>query len=274
MDTSSIMALALRMAGLEELPGDSAILHPGDGIRRVLIGIDIAAAELHLAHAKGYDAVIAHHPPGGASTLSFHRVLERHVTQMVGTGVPEEVARCAVAPLVETHRVRASMTNYDHVPSVARLLDLPFLNIHTPLDEIGRRRIAEAVAELPSESLRQRLVDHLYERFAEFRAASTRIEVRIGRAEDPMGRVAVSHAAGTNGGYPIAKTYFEHGVDTVVYIHCAPDASDRLAAEAAPEKGLVVTGHIASDSVGITPFVAALREAGLRVDVISGILGL
>jgi len=75
--------------------------------------------------------------------------------------------------------------------------------------------------------------------------------------------VVVSHAAGTNGGYEVAKTYFKHGVGTLIYIHISSADLDRLIADGVGN--LIVTGHIASDSVGINPFLKALEERRVSV---------
>ncbi len=272
MDTDRLMGIALEMAGLAEIPGDSAIYRRGEGINRVLIGIDIKAPEVKLACDLGYDAAISHHPVGGSAILRYHEVLLRHVDQMTSAGIPLDVANAALAETVEARRILGSMENYDHSPSIARLLDLPYMNIHTPLDEIGRRRMAEAVVNLDPQRTVADLIDRLYESFGEFRNAATRIEVRLGRGTNRIGRVVVSHGAGTNGGYPVAKAYFDHGVDTVIYIHCRPEDSRRLAGEYGDAKNLIVTGHIASDSIGINPYIDRLREEGLEVTPISGII--
>lgn len=272
MTTGKLMELALSMAGLDETPGDSAVYHPGDGIRTVLFGIDIKSPELKLAADLGFDAAVSHHPTGGAARLCFHQVLYRHVEQMVSAGVPREMALSVIEPVVEHHRVTASMSNYDHEPSVARLLDLPYLNIHTPLDEIGRRRLQAAADELDSEDTVSTLITHLSTRFGEFAHADTEIELRVGVPSNPMGRVVMSHGAGTNGGYPVAKAYFDHGVDTLIYIHCRPADSQRLREEYGDAKNLIVTGHIVSDSIGINPYIERLRNEGIDVTPISGIL--
>jgi hypothetical protein len=186
--------------------------------------------------------------------------------------VPEGTARATIEPLVETRRVLNSMANYDHDLSIARLLDMPFLNIHTPLDEIGRSRMAAVVGGMEEDDTISDLRDRLKEAFGEFRRAETQVEVRAGRPGNRIGRAVVSHGAGTNGGYPVAKAYFDHGVDTLVYIHCRPDDARRVEAEYKGKKNLVVTGHIASDSIGINPYIDALRELGLDVTPISGII--
>jgi putative NIF3 family GTP cyclohydrolase 1 type 2 len=272
LNTDRLMQLALEMAGLDEIPGDSAVHHPGDEIERILFGIDLKGSDLVIALAQGYDCAISHHPVGGSSTLRYHEVLERHVDQMVDAGVPRDVAEETMRATIEERRVLNSMANYDHDPSVAVLLDIAYLNIHTPLDEIGRRRMAEAAAELGQDATVAELVDRFYETFGEFRNAATEIEVRVGKPENPLGRVVVSHGAGTNGGYPVAKAYYDHGIDTVIYIHCRPADANKLIAEIGEEKSLIVTGHIASDSVGINPYVDRLREEGLDVTTFSGII--
>lgn len=266
------MQLAVELSGLGEVPGDSAIYVPGEKIERVLIGIDLGGPELMLAEELGCDLAIAHHPPGGAGVLHFHEVLARHIDQMTAVGVPEEEARAGVEGWMEERRILDSIRNYDHAPSIARLLGIPYMNIHTPLDEIGRQKMTAAASELAPGKTVSDLIDLFYEKFGEFRNAETRIEARVGRAENRLGKVVVSHGAGTNGGYRVAKAYFEHGIDTLIYIHCSPQDSSRLKEEYGDEKNLIVTGHIASDSVGINPFISALREHGLTVIPFSGII--
>jgi len=273
MNTNDIMQLSLEMANLQAVPGDTAIYHPGKDIRRVLIGIDIGGPEVILAHNLGYDLAISHHPMGDGAILDFHHVLERHVEQMVAAGVPEGLAKSATSDTIHSRRILNSMRNYDRASSIARLLDMPYMNIHTPLDEIGRRRMSEAASQLDKRDTVNDLIIFFQDHFAEFRNAKTNIEVMVGRQENHLGHTVVSHAAGTNGGYPVAKAYFDNGVDTLIYIHCRPDDRNKLLQEyQATTKTLIVTGHIASDSLGINPFINRLEECGLEVTPISGII--
>lgn len=272
MNTDRLMALALEMAGLADVPGDSAVYYPGDDIKKLMLGIDIKSPELKIAKDMGFDAAISHHPTGGKARLRFFEVLYRHLDQMIASGVVESVAQTIVDELAEGHKAMAAMSNYDHDPSVARLLNLPYMNIHTPLDEIGRHRMQTAADELPATSSVAELITHFYESFGEFRNAYTEIELRVGKPDNAIGKVMMSHAAGTNGGYPIAKAYFDHGVDTVIYIHCRPADSKKLIEEYGDTKNLIITGHIVSDSIGINPYIDRLREEGIEVTTLSGII--
>jgi len=246
--------------------GDSAIYVAGQGIRRVLVGIDMGTPELLLAKELGVDAVVAHHPQ--PAVLTYPQMLWRHADLMIGYGVPEDEARRAAGEIVERFEVRTHAGNYDHAPSAARLLGIPYMNVHNPLDEVGRRRMAEAVEDIGSESTVGDVVDALMG-IEEFRAAPTSIEVRMGSASNRSGRVAVIHGAGSNGGYPVATACFRHGIGTVVYIHIDHGELQKLRAE---EQGnLVVTGHIASDLVGINPFIEELERRGVEVVRMSGL---
>jgi hypothetical protein len=266
MNTEEIMKLSLKLAGLREIPEDSAIYVSGGGIGKVLFGIDAGVPELLLAKNLGYDCVIAHHPAGGTALINFHKVFKRHVQQMIMAGVPEKEAENAVKKKFADLEVDGHSRNYDHAVDVARLLKMPYMNIHTPLDEIGRRIMTEKIGKrINDKSTVENLVAALKE-LPEFKKATTDIKIRVGKPENQAGKVVVSHGAGTNGGYEIARTYFKHGVGTVVYIHVGLGDLEKLKAEGTGN--LVVTGHIASDSVGINPLIHELEKRGISVTTI------
>jgi len=259
------MKLALKMSGLKKIPSDSAIYVEGRGLKKILFGIDAGAPELLLAKQLGYDALIAHHPQGDSAVIGYHKVFERHVDQMVEAGVPKEEAERAVFKKRDVLEVENHTRNYGHAVSIARLLRMPYMNIHAPLDEIGRQRIMKQVRQEMSRNPNAKVSDIVasLRKLPEFKKAQTDIKVRLGRSSNKAGKVIVSHAAGTNGGYEVAKTYFKHGVGTLIYIHISSADLERLKADGIGN--LIITGHIASDSVGINPFLKTLEETGASV---------
>ena len=263
MDTEDIMDLSLKLAGLKEIPEDSAIYVSGSNIKRLLFGIDAGVPELLLAKQLGYDAVIAHHPQGGTATVNFHKVFKRHIHQMVSVGIPREEAEEAVKRRLAELEVEGHTRNYGHAVDVAQLLEMPYMNIHTPLDEVGKRIMSEQVnRRIKPNSTVQDVVSALGE-LPEFKNAVSKIKIRLGKPKNSAGKVVVSHGAGTNGGYEVAKTYFKYGVGTVVYIHISTGDIEKLSA--AGKGNLIVTGHVASDSVGINPFIHELEKNSISV---------
>jgi putative NIF3 family GTP cyclohydrolase 1 type 2 len=263
MNTEDIMDLSLKLADLNQIPEDSAIYVKGENVSKVLFSIDVGASELLLAKQMNFDCVIAHHPAGGSALVNFHKVFLRQIQQMVSAGIPKSEAESAVQKKLSDLEVDAHTRNYSHTVDAARLLKMPFMNIHTPLDEIGRRIMVEQTnKKMKENSTVQDAVNALNE-LPEFRDAVTKIKVRLGKPENLAGRIMVSHGAGTNGGYEIARTYFKHGFGTVVYIHVGVGDLEKLKAEG--KGNFIVTGHIASDSVGINPFIRELEKKGISV---------
>ncbi|HDQ34848.1 MAG TPA: hypothetical protein ENN14_00865 [Chloroflexi bacterium] len=270
MDTTELMQVGMALVGFDMIPEDSAIYVSGVRIKRVLFGLDIGVGELLLAHQRNYDAVIAHHPVGMPHRA--WRVFKRHEQLLIEAGVPEDVARAAIAPKLEQLRVDGLRANYERVPIVAQYLRLPFLNIHSPLDELGRRMMQSTANDVlkgnPEATVRD--VANALASFPAARRAETEVEVMLGNPQAPAGKVVVAHGAYTNGGYHVARAYFEHGVDTVVYIHITANDLQRLREEV--RGNLIVTGHLVGDAYGIAPYIAALRAKGIHVDVLSQVL--
>jgi len=265
LSTEQIMRLALEMAGFRKLPADTLIHVKGRGIKKLLFGVDAGVPELLLAKRLGCDAVISHHPQGGSAVVNFYKVFRRHIDQLVEAGVPLREAEQAVQAKMASLEVEMHSKNYDHAVSVAKLLKMPYMSIHSPLDEIGRRRMNEQVKQASQRSSKAKVSDivEALQRLPEFKRAETEINVRLGKTSNSAGKVVVSHGAGTNGGYEVAKTYFKHGVGTLIYIHISSADLERLRGNGIGN--LIVTGHIASDSVGINPFISALEERGISV---------
>src|SRR4051812_1452031 len=194
MNTEEIMRIALDLGGFDEVPADSGVWFEGQDLRRVLVGIDVGPAELKIGRDLGFDAVIAHHPVRRAG---FWQVFERHRAMMRDAGVPESVISDALDARSAAIRLSEHNSNDDHVVSVARLLGLPFLNVHLPLDEYTRQTIIAAIArrqaEAPNASVAE--VAAAIGDLESFRRSAVQPMVAYGDPNRPAGRVVVSIAA-------------------------------------------------------------------------------
>lgn len=270
MNTDDLLKLSLDMAGLKEIPADSAIYFPGDNINKLLVGIDMGPAEIMIANQLEYDCCLVHHPVGGISRMQFPLVVKRQIDQMMYAHVPAHIAEKAVNRLIKRLEVQLHPVNYDRVPSVARLLKVPFLNIHTPLDILGWREFIKDVKYLGRKSTVRDVVNAL-SNHDEMKKGLTEPMVVLGNPDNLAGNVIVAMAGGTNGGYDVAKAYFAHGTDTLVYMHISYADLEKLKKEDIAGN-LIITGHIVSDSIGINIYIDELEKKGLEVTRIGGMI--
>ncbi len=260
MNTQDIMREALRQAHFDAVPADSGI-HVKGKIRKALVSIDVGTSELLLAKSLGCDGVISHHPAGGTARLEGYKVFERHVGQMTDAGVPRKTAEEAIASKYHQLEIQHHPDNYDQTPTAAKRLGLALLTIHSPCDEIGRKILVRHTKDLDEKSTVGQLQSRIRE-LPEYKKAETKVEVRLGSAKNRVGKLAVSHAAYTNGGYDVAKAYYENGVGTVTYIHISDADLSKLRADG--KGNMLVLGHIASDWLGINPLLKELEKNGIE----------
>ena len=107
----------------------------------------------------------------------------------------------------------------------------------------------------------------------EMRVSLVKPEVWIGDVENAVGRVTVAIAGGTNGGYPVFRTYYAAGVKTILAMHIDEADFLRLRAEVPADCNFIVTGHMPSDSIGINRLIWGLEDRGLVCTRTSGIIG-
>jgi putative NIF3 family GTP cyclohydrolase 1 type 2 len=260
VDTDKIMKVGLELAGWRKMPADSAVHVKGMNINKVLIGIDIGTAELMLAKQLGCDAVIAHHPLGAAS-VNFYKVFDRHADFMVEHGVPKKIAREALKKLKERIETRNHADIYNNVVGAAKALGMPLVNIHQPCDEYMRQVILRALKASRTEYVSD--IVKSISRIPEFRHAVTKVQVKFGNQNNKAGHWTLAVAAGTNGGFNIAKAYFQHGISTVIYLHIDYGELMKMREEKL-EGNLVVMGHLGGDSIGLNGLAERLEKLGVK----------
>jgi len=274
MNTEELMQIALEMSGFEEIPADSQIFVKGDNIRKILFGIDVDAAGLLLAKQLDFDAVIAHHPPGGeAQIYGLPEVMLRHIEQMKSVGISEKEARKALEVRRGELSRNRNVINYERVISVASMLEIPFLNIHTPVDVITRNKFDEYIGSFLSSNKNAKISDLLksLNEIDEITRGLTKPALRIGNEESNVGKFFVAMSAGTNGGAVVAKAYFKAGINTLLYMHLGEVDYKKLKKEKV-KGNLIVTGHMPSDSIGINIYIRELEKRGILVERFSGVI--
>ncbi|MCK8059618.1 MULTISPECIES: hypothetical protein [unclassified Fusibacter] len=272
MTTRRLMDIALALAGLEKEPHDTVISVAGEGIEKVLIGIDMDTPELLLAEKLGYDCVVSHHPKADSGSMDFHKVMNVQIDKMVEFGVPINKAQKKLRKKVADVDLGSHVGNYDRTSSAARLMNMPYMNIHLPADILTENFVQEYLDtkfEKQPKTTLQDICDALNE-IEEYQKSLAKPVIRVGGAGDYAGKIAVLMAGGTNGGAEVFKSYFEAGVGTIICMHVPGDVK-----KAVEEQGIgnvIVAGHMSSDSIGLNMIIKEWEKAGVEVTKMSGIV--
>ena len=285
LSTEEIMRIALELVGWTEIPLDSGIHVPGKNIKRLIFTMDANVGLLHMAKQLGFDAVVGHHPCGVLPQRG--EVYRRHIDLLEEHGIAREKAMKSLAEPVETvvRRIennRFRMLYYESPNQTvlevdaARMLDLPFMNIHNPFDEKGRRILQSKIDEAALKNPHWKLGDvlKLIEELPEARYArdvyGISPNIFIGKSSSGASKVVFVHGALSAPDAEIVKFYWENGFETIIALHSEFGNLERLRKEC--QGNLILTGHFLGDSLGMTPFIRSLREKGLEVVCMGGII--
>jgi putative NIF3 family GTP cyclohydrolase 1 type 2 len=274
VNLDDILGWSAQLAGCDTVPADSQVyVESASDVRRVLFGVDITLADVIWAQQNGFDAVIAHHPLGDRARLGLAQVVHRQVDQMVAEGVARELAEHAVAIRLEAVERRLHVSNVNALVDSARLVGMPLCNVHLACDIITRDALIDVLRRHAGEdSTVADAIAWLDAAFPEYRNGHARPQAWAGSARNPLGRWTVAIAGGTNGGFPVFHEYFQAGVNTIFAMHIDEADLQQLRAVADTEHTLVITGHMASDSIGINAVIAGLEERGVEVVRTGGVV--
>lgn len=274
MKVNDMLQVALDLTGLEKMSEDSgAVYDNGNEIKKVLAGIDMTSAELMIAKQLGFDCVAQHHP-SGISNHEIPELLARdHMRKMMECGVPINVAQKIAYGRKETMHQRMHSRNKDTMESVAKLLDINTIALHTPADILAERYTQNKMDELTNkkpECTIQDVIDELL-KIREYKDAKPgqQPEVWVGNKNSYAGKVYVEMYGV---GAPTLEEYIacaDAGVGTFIGMHATPDVIEGLKKHG--KANLIIAGHMASDSLGFNQILKVWEENGIEVVRISGL---
>ena len=215
---------------------DTRILNGDEGldVKRVLVGIDIEVGEIMLADrlrekGEAVDLVISHHPEGRAYA-NFYEVMHMQADILNKFGVPINVAEDILSDRIKEVQRKVMPLNHTRAVDAARLLNIPFMCVHTPADNAVTAYL-------------QQLIDN--------KKPDTMKDVLEILKEIPEYQDAAKNNAGPNimiGSKDAFEKLSQAGVGTIVAMHISED--HRKEAEK-HHINVVIAGHIASDNLGM-----------------------
>jgi len=243
---------------------DSAILfgNPNQEVKKIMVGIDIEVAELLLAdrirQKEGLDLVIAHHPEGKAYA-GLHEVMKLQVDLLRQAGVARQTAvKLLEARMLEVQR-RILPQNHNRPVDAARLLNIPFMCMHTPADN----HVYRFLDNLFKQKKPRRVEDiiRLIKGIPEYQIAekfNTGPRVILGNLKRPTGKILLEMTGGTEGSKEVFGRLYKAGVRTLVSMHLSDEHFKKVKDA---NLNVVIAGHISSDTLGLNLLLDNLEKA-------------
>jgi putative NIF3 family GTP cyclohydrolase 1 type 2 len=247
---------------------------PETQVKRIMVGIDAEEAELLLADrltekGKKIDAVITHHPAAHALT-ALHDVMDIQVDMFADAGVPENVAQSLFDIRKEAVQRRFSPVNHSRAVDAARLLNMPFMAVHTVWDNLGHQYLKSHIAKKSYYNIDE-LMDALLEvpEFKEAALGKAGPLIVSGSGAKRPGRIIVGFTGGTNPSKELYVELAKAGVGTLVEMHLPEDVVQELRSL---HINVIDTGHMASDSIGANLYLDQVEKRGVEIIPCSGFM--
>lgn len=248
---------------------------PKTKAKKVLAGIDIGVGEVLLAdrlnqRGEGIDLLLGHHPHG-AALASLDEVMDLQVDLMTSFGVPVNVAEALLSERISQVKRRLGPANHFQSVDAARLLGIPFLVIHTGWDNLGSNFVSNYLKKKDLESVGDVLdqLENLPE-FEEAKKGKSGPRVTAGSEKNRAGKVIVSgFTGGTEGSKLMYEKLAQAGAGTIVEMHMSEEHFEEAKKH---HLNVIVSGHMASDSIGANLFLDELEKRGIKVIPCSGLI--
>lgn len=235
---------------------DTRILYgdPSQAVDAVMAAIDIDESSILLAdrlREKGrrIDAVVGHHPRGHA-LAQLPDVMEIQAGIHGFLGVPIAQAEGILAPRLKEVASRLQPANHQKTTDAAKLLDVPFLCIHTPCDNCVANHLTQIFDANAPPTLGD-VLEMLHEipEYATARREQTGPEIACGDKKSKTGKIFVDMTGGTEGPKEMYQKFAQSTeISTIVGMHFS---KEHLEEAKKNHLNIVLAGHISSDNLGV-----------------------
>ncbi|MDR0486452.1 MAG: NGG1p interacting factor NIF3 [Elusimicrobiota bacterium] len=234
---------------------DSRIIYGDEEIevKTAIVGIDVETPEVLLASklkemGKSIDLIIAHHPEGFAYS-SFANVIYMQSDILNKAGVPINISEKLVSERAGEVSRSVYPQNNERVSEAAKLLNIPFMNVHTPADNCAVSFLQKGIDAVRPAYLWEIL--EFLNKQPEYIYASKAGQPPIilnGNKDSRCGKVFVDMTGGTEGPIQSLEHLSQAGIGTIVGMHM----SEKALKEAERCKiNVLLAGHISSDNLGL-----------------------
>ena len=244
-------------------------------IRKVFVGIDIDSAEVLLVdrlNQKGenIDLIISHHPHGVALS-GLYEILDIQIDMLAQYGVPVNIAEGLLKERIQEIKRKIYPINHSRSVTTAKFLNLPFLCLHTPADNLIYQFLNKLFEKKKTETVGEIL--EILKKIPEYREAikdKAGPTITVGSEKNRCGRVVpVEITGGTSGAKKIYHHLAQAGVGTIISMHQSEEHHQEAKKY---HLNIIIAGHMASDSLGMNLFLDELEKKGIKILPCSGLI--
>lgn len=249
---------------LKDPYADTKILY-GNGnedIRAILVGVDIETPEILLADrlrqkGKKIDLLLAHHPEG-KSWSSFYFVMDVQTYLMKKAGIPERIAGKLLSERMKEVERNVHAANHARAVDAAKLLEIPFMNVHTPADNMVAKFIENFLLEKKPRYISDLLIDlKTIPEYNKVIALNAGPKLILGKEKNKVGKFFIEMTGGTEGPKDIFKKLKKAGINTIISMHMSDEHFKKVKKT---NINVVLAGHISSDNIGLNIFLDKLLQ--------------
>lgn len=247
---------------------DTAVLYgdPDTDIRNIIVGIDIEAPELLLADRirdkYDLDLVVSHHPEGKAYAR-LHEVMRLQVDVLEGAGLGRKIAQELLDERMREVERKVLPQNHTRPVDAARVLDLPFMCVHTPADNHATWFVKQLFAKEKPKKVED-ILDILLAQ-PEYRQARKNFagpRIILGNPKREAGKILVEMTGGTEGPQLVYDRLYKVGVRTLVSMHLSEEHFKKVKDA---NLNVVIAGHISSDTLGLNLLLDRVEKEARQI---------
>ncbi|MDP2682865.1 MAG: NGG1p interacting factor NIF3 [Deltaproteobacteria bacterium] len=253
---------------------DTRILYgePDRDVKAVLVGIDMEVGEVLLADrlkskSRYIDLVISHHPEGRA-LAALYEVMDMQSGILLKYGIPINIAEDIMSDRIKEVERRLLPANHTRAVDAARLLDMPFMCIHTPADNAVANYLQKVFDEKKPDYISD-IIDILKD-IPEYKDAVNEKagpKVVVGSEKRKAGKIFVDMTGGTGGSKDIYEKLSIAGIGTIVGMHIGEDHKKEAEKH---HVNVVIAGHMSSDNLGVNLLFDDILEKSVEIVAASG----
>lgn len=245
-------------------------------VRKAAVGIDIESEEILMISelnrkGRNIELAIAHHPEG-KGVYHLYEMVKLQEELLMRSGVSVSSAEGILGETGAKYKKAFTGVNYNRAVKSAELLNINFMNIHTPADNMVHSYIMKIMEEKKPETLDDIIKVLLEEKEYEMAEKDGAGPVIInGKGSYRAGKIYVDMTGGVEASKKMYKAMESAGVSTIIGMHMSEEHLEEAKKNCI---NVIMAGHMASDSLGmnlildeiekIEPFEEIVEMSGFR----------